>query len=140
MKGSCSPPSTPVTMLTVCCIFPLHDQILTHPEAFWTILGMFLGSSSFLLLTDVHCLNFSFLPYPTHLFCVWPLFLLLAPGMTDFIFLMPSSNYYLFIYFSDTYQLHILTFHLEDFLPPNRSLLYTGLLFQTENSAVPKKI
>jgi len=53
---------------------------------------------------------------------------------------MPSSNYSLFIYFSDTYQLHILAFHLEDFLPPNRSLLYTGLLFQMENSAVPKKI
>ena len=81
-----------------------------------------------------------FFPYPTYLYCVWPLLLLLAPDITDFIFIMPSSNYSLFIYFADAYQLHILAFHLEDFLPPNRSLLYTGLLFQMENSAVPKKI
>ena len=125
-----------------------HVDSLLHISPTWSNLDIsisildhsgYVPRPIFLPSTDRCPLSELFFPYPTYLFCVWPL-LLLAPGITDFIFLMPSSNYSLFIYFSDTHQLHILAFHLEDFLPPNRSLLFIGLLFQMENSAVPKKI
>lgn len=138
-KGSCSPPSTPVTMLTVCCILPLHDQIWhiqKHSGPFWVCSWAHLHSFYWQMCTVWTFLSF-LIPHTCsvsgHYFFFWPL----AWQISSF---MPSSNYYLFIYFSDTHQLHILTFHLEDFLSlPNRSLLYTGLLFQMENSRSSKE-